>query len=219
MIEKLTGTLTDILPTNIIIDVGGVGYGLEVPLSFVTKLTKGMNLTVWTHTYLRENMIKLFGFSSYVEKKVFEILLEISGVGPKVALAILSSLSVGAIRKAIQYEDSSAFLAVPGIGPRLAERILVELKPRVSKIISTMNFVSDMSEEDNMESSYENLSLAFDTPSQLQVSTLEDVRSALENLGFKDRNITPVISKLKDQARSGTSFQDLLKKALSDIVH
>ena len=103
MIEKITGTLLDILPTYVIVDVSGVGYGVELPLNLICKLEKGQRVSLWTYTYLRENVIKLFGFSSYVERRVFEILLEISGVGPKVAIAILSSLSVGAIKKSIQY--------------------------------------------------------------------------------------------------------------------
>ena len=218
MIEKLTGTLTDILPTNIVVEVGGVGYGVEVPLNYMTGIVKGDKLSIWIHTYLRENIIKLFGFPTYVEKRVFEILLEISGVGPKVALAIMSSLSVSSIKKSVQYEDSSAFIMVPGVGPRLAERILVELKPRLEKIISTINFVTSSDEKiSDGDLGFDIEPMSFEQEPELQVSTLDDVKSALENLGFKEKNIAPVISSLKDEARSGGSFQDLLKKALSNI--
>lgn len=227
MIEKITGTLLEILPTNVIVDVSGVGYGIELPLNLICKLEKGQRVSLWIYTYLRENVIKLFGFSSYVEKRVFEILLEISGVGPKVAMAILSSLSVGAIKKSIQYENSSAFLSVPGIGPRLAERILMELKPKLSKIVSSVSIESSLSSpmerEENTSYLDLDLDLGFDNEDDIKNSkvllskTLDDVQSALENLGFKEKNILPIMNKLKTSSSENMSFQDLLKIALSNL--
>ena len=127
MIEKLRGQYVASLPKGIVIDVNGVGYGLEVPLSTHSNLPEvGQNVDLWVHTYVREDAIRLYGFQHYVDRVAFEILIGLNGVGPKVALAILSTLTVDQLRKAILLERMDLLQNVPGIDKRLAEKIFVE---------------------------------------------------------------------------------------------
>ncbi|SME88649.1 Holliday junction branch migration protein RuvA [Pseudobacteriovorax antillogorgiicola] len=214
-IEKLSGVYDTQLPTGIILNVNGVGYGLEMPLSSMCELPPlGKSVTLWTYTYVREDSIKLFGFLRYEDRVSFEVMLSLSGVGPKVALATLSTLSIAAIRRAIQYNDPKILVAVPGVGPRLAEKILIELKPKLEKLSNVASFGFDdgamrMDEADFDHIHPEERFEARDAQTQI----LDDVRSALENLGFKDKAIDPIIKSIQKKA-DVTSFQDVMKHAL-----
>lgn len=201
------------LPTGIVLDVGGVGYGVEIPLSAVWEIPKkGEKVSLWIHSHVREDSIRLFGFTSYEDKVVFETLLSLSGVGPKVALAILSTLNLAAINRAVIHGDHIIFTSVPGVGPRLAEKILVELKPKLEKMRSRAQGLGlDESPTRLTEKDFEGLDAA--NPNSFALM-LEDVHSALENLGFKDKAISPIIKRLKSEFDSDTPFQELVRKAL-----
>lgn len=212
-IEKLTGRYDTQLPNGIVLDVGGVGYGMEMPLSALCQLPKlGETLTVWTMTHVREDAIRLFGFIDYEDRVAFEVMLGLSGVGPKVALAILSTLSIAAIRRAIQFSDTNILTSVPGVGPRLAEKLLVDLRPKLERLSPhPAIIVGDSGNFDVNPLGAGDTEVGKDGQQQI----LDDVTSALENLGFKAKLIAPIIKKVR---HSGfTSFQDAMKEALNQI--
>lgn len=217
LIERLKGTYAVTLPTGIILDVNGVGYGVDMPLSAMCHLPcEGSALEVWVHTYVREDAIKLFGFLSYEDRVAFEILLSVSGVGPKVALAILSTLSTAAIRKAIITDNHSVFEAVPGVGKRVAEKLLVDLKPKLKKLQALQSSMSHGTDA-RIDVSIDELTFGDDDiVSNAQEALLEDIRSALENLGFREKEMAPLLENLKEHM-PGASFQDLMKKALLEL--
>jgi len=218
-IERLTGTFFASLPTGIILDVQGVGYGLELPLSTLCQLPKvGQKISLWISTYVREDAIRLFGFRSYGDRQAFEILISLSGVGPKVALAILSTLTVTAIERAVTQDDGKILESVPGVGPRLAEKIIVDLRPKMLKLKAAQ--MLDLREEHSRMDSTD-----FDGPLPLdhgqdrreqQEMIIADLESALENLGYKEKTITPLLAKLRRES-ANLPFPDLMRQALKQF--
>lgn len=213
MIARLKGQKAAVLPTGIILDVNGVGYFLEMPLSTLCQLPEaGATLELYTHTYVRQDMIKLFGFSSLAEKNAFEILISLSGIGPKVALAILSTLSLQALKQAARRQNQQAFEAVPGIGKRLAEKILVELKPKLAKLedsqLNGASSTAPLADGSTAEPLLDD-SEVMDYKEQL----LDDALSALLNLGFKEKVVTPVVTKLLDN-NPNFKFEQLVRQSL-----
>ncbi len=132
MIARLKGTLLEKTPTRLVIDVGGVGYDVTVPLStFYTIGDAGSEVTLRVHTHVREDAIALYGFGSAIEQDLFERLIGISGIGPKLALAVLSGIDAGELVRAIREQDVARLTKIPGIGKKTAERIGLELKDRL----------------------------------------------------------------------------------------
>ena len=214
-IERLSGKLVASVATGIILDVNGVGYGLEIPLSLMSQLPAlGNDMDVWTYSYIKEDCIRLFGFESYQDRYTFEVLIGLNGVGPKVALALLSHLQLQAIHQAVLLDQAYIFESVPGVGKRLAEKIIVELKSKLKKLESAgdihssfggrksgsdFNSVLASSESGDVSRNWSNM--------------LEDLKSALENLGYKDKQVSPIIKELmKDDPVN--DFRVLLKSAL-----
>ncbi|MGE0174387.1 MAG: Holliday junction branch migration protein RuvA [Oligoflexales bacterium] len=205
MIERLKGKLVKITPTSIILDVNGVGYGVEVPLSQLNALSnQAFDIELWIYTHVREDAIRLFGFIEYEDRVAFDVLLSISGIGPKVALAVLSTLSVNVIIQAILQDDHQVFEAVPGVGKRLAEKILLELKPKLKKL-----------SRDRAAAVPQDIVRKVGQTEQ-QNDLYEDLKSGLENLGFKEKEILPTISKLLDIHPQQT-FEWLIKEALTEL--
>jgi Holliday junction DNA helicase RuvA len=135
MIGRLTGRIARRQPTEILLDVGGVGYRVAIPLStFCALPADGEAARLEIHTVVRDDAILLFGFSTYEEKALFEALLSVSGVGPKVGLAILSGLAPEEIVRAVEAGDAPRLKSIPGVGRKLAERIVLELKERIGKV-------------------------------------------------------------------------------------
>ena len=129
MIGKLTGTLGDKNPPQVLVDCNGVGYEVDVPMSTFYNLPGvGEKVTLLTHFVVREDAQILYGFASPGEREAFRQLIKISGVGPRTALAVLSGLSVADIAQAVTLQDSGRLVKVPGIGKKTAERLLLELK-------------------------------------------------------------------------------------------
>ena len=132
MIARLKGTLLEKTPTRLVIDVAGVGYDVTVPLStFYTIGDAGSEVTLRVHTHVREDAIALYGFGSAIEQDLFERLIGISGIGPKLALAVLSGIDAGELVRAIRAQDVARLTKIPGIGKKTAERIGLELKDRL----------------------------------------------------------------------------------------
>jgi Holliday junction DNA helicase RuvA len=135
MIGRLTGTLAEKSPPQLLIDVNGVGYEVDVPMSsFYNLPALGERVTLLTHFVVREDAQVLFGFLTHDERATFRQLVKISGVGPRTALAILSGLSVSEIAQAVSLQESGRLVKVPGIGKKTAERLLLELKGRLVEV-------------------------------------------------------------------------------------
>ena len=132
MIGRLTGTLADKTPPLVVVDVQGVGYEVDVPMStFFNLPSLGDRVTLLTHLVVREDAHQLFGFLTPGERNTFRQLVRISGVGPRTALSILSGLSVEELASAVSRQDSARLVKVPGIGKKTAERLLLELKGKL----------------------------------------------------------------------------------------
>ena len=166
MIARLAGTLAEKTPGRIVVDVQGVGYDVQVPLStfyVIGELGAAVNLRV--HTHVREEVIALYGFATPLEQALFERLIAISGIGPKLALAVLSGIEPPDLLRAIRAQDVARLTAIPGVGKKTAERIGLELKDRLP---ASLQAVAD--------------SLKPPAPEdQLR----EDLLSALVNLGYQ----------------------------------
>jgi Holliday junction DNA helicase RuvA len=132
MIGRLTGTLSDKNPPQVLVDCHGVGYEVDVPMSTFYNLPGlGEKVSLLTHFVVREDAQILYGFGSAPEREAFRQLIKISGVGPRTALAVLSGMSVGDIAQAVTAQDASRLVKVPGIGKKTAERLLLELKGKI----------------------------------------------------------------------------------------
>lgn len=132
MIGKLTGTLSDKNPPQVLVDCHGVGYEVDVPMSTFYNLPGvGEKVSLLTHFVVREDAQILYGFGTASEREAFRQLIKISGVGPRTALAVLSGMSVGDIGQAVTAQDASRLVKVPGIGKKTAERLLLELKGKI----------------------------------------------------------------------------------------
>jgi holliday junction DNA helicase RuvA len=133
VIGRLTGRIARRLPHEVLLDVGGVGYRVSIPLStFCSLPVDGDATSLEIYTLVRDDAILLYGFGSLAEKDVFEALLSVSGVGPKVALAILSGLAPEEVAKVVEAGDAPGLRAIPGVGRKLAERIVLELKEKLA---------------------------------------------------------------------------------------
>lgn len=135
MIARLTGRLINKQPNSIILDVNGVGYELMVPLSTFYELGEaGSVVSLNVHTHVREDALQLFGFATELEKRLFQLLIGVSGIGPKLAITILSGLGTEDLIQAIRLGDLARLSGIPGIGRKTAERMVVELKDKVSTL-------------------------------------------------------------------------------------
>jgi Holliday junction DNA helicase RuvA len=136
MIARLEGLLIERSPTRVVIDVGGVGYEALIPLSTFSRLPdEGKTVALRIHTHVREDALQLFGFATELERAAFGLLLHASRVGPKLAQTILSGIDAAVLVRAIERGDVATLRSVPGVGAKLAERIVVELRDRVAELV------------------------------------------------------------------------------------
>lgn len=132
MIAHLRGTLLEKQPNLVVIGVGGVGYAVTIPVSTYSKLGEvGQEVSLYTHTHVREDALGLFGFSTRDEKGLFENLITVSGIGPRLAVTILSGLAAGELREAIGVGDVARLTRIPGVGKKTGERMVLELRDRL----------------------------------------------------------------------------------------
>jgi Holliday junction DNA helicase RuvA len=131
MIARLRGRFAGDTPDGVILDVGGVGYLVQVTPSALRKAQGKEEIALETHLHVREDALQLYGFAEAAERALFEHLLSVSGVGPKVALAIVSGSTPAELRRAIVREDTARFQAIPGIGKKTAERVVLELREKI----------------------------------------------------------------------------------------
>ena len=197
MIASLTGTLRRKATDYLIVDVAGVGYQVSLPLSTYCHLPNdGEEVTLYIHTHVREDSLALFGFLTEAEKELFLLLLGISGIGPKLALAVLSGFSVPDIVRAINTSDDSRLCSVPGIGKKTAARIVLELKDRIKLLAPPASF-----QEQDTDAS----------------GDMEDAISALVNLGYKKQFVDEALGKIRSN-RPGLSLEELIREGLSVLV-
>ena len=136
MIGKISGKLIERHPPQVLVDVHGVGYEIDVPMSTFYQLpANGSEVTLYTHLIVREDAHQLYGFASEQERHVFRQLLKISGVGARTALSVLSGMSVSDLYEAVSAQDSGRLIRVPGIGKKTAERLLLELKDKLDVMV------------------------------------------------------------------------------------
>jgi holliday junction DNA helicase RuvA len=134
MIGFIKGNLISAKPTQLLVDVNGVGYLCNISINTFEKISNQKSVSLFIHTHVKEDSITLFGFYTESEKTMFELLISVSGVGPKIALSILSGIQIDDLKNAILYADSSRISAVPGIGRKTAERLILELKNKVDLV-------------------------------------------------------------------------------------
>jgi Holliday junction DNA helicase RuvA len=135
MIGRLTGRVADCSPGEVLLDVAGVGYSLQIPLSTYYTLSESSRkqVSLHVHTHVREDALQLFGFASREERTAFEMLIGISGIGPRVALAILSGIGVAELAGAVEAQDHGRLERIPGVGKKTAERVLLELRDKMGE--------------------------------------------------------------------------------------
>ncbi len=138
MIARLAGKLAAKSPTEIVVDVGGVAFALSIPFSTFERLAEvGSQISVYTHLHVREDALQLYGFFTEEERELFRILISVNGIGPKMAQGILSGIPVTDLKSHILSGNSGALTAIPGVGRKIAERLVVELRDRISRTDGT----------------------------------------------------------------------------------
>jgi holliday junction DNA helicase RuvA len=200
MIASLTGRLAFKAPTHLVLDVQGVGYEVFIPLSSyygLPNLSESTSLSV--HTHVREDAIQLFGFLTSQEKDAFVLLTSVSGVGPKLALSVLSALPVSDLVSALQSEDVEKLTTVPGVGNKSASRLVLELKDKVGKLHS-------------------GLLPASDSPRQGQDVTFDDALSALVNLGYRPQDAKEALKKVKKLNPESIALKDMIRESLKELA-
>lgn len=198
MIGFLEGKLRAKSPEYVIVDVNGVGYYVQVPLSTFYELPEtGGQVDLHIHTHVREDAIQLYGFKTNAEKKMFLLLTSISGVGPKLAITILSGINPDELRLVVSRQDYARLKNIPGVGKKTAERVVLELRDKVrgkaeSKTEPTQPFAAG--------------------------SAFPDAFSALVNLGYKPNEAEKALNRAKDALGEDPSLEGLLKHALRTLA-
>jgi Holliday junction DNA helicase RuvA len=197
MIAFLRGRVLQKQPNRLIVDVSGVGYDVAVPLStFYAIGEPDTEIALHIHTHVREDQLALFGFQTPLELTVFERLIGVSGIGPKLALVVLSGMEPRDLVGAIQRGDLARLTRIPGIGKKTAERVVVELRDRLSKAVEAAG-----------------AALPAPTPAD---ALRDDLASALGNLGYHRQSVDKVLQKLLDRP-DPPRFEDALRLALKEL--
>ncbi len=204
MIGRLTGIIVDQTPDGAcVVDVSGVGYEVYVPLGTLGRLPRPPAVTtLHVHTQMREDALTLYGFASLDDRIAFRTLLGVNGVGPKLALGIMSSLSASELASALNRGDKARFKGISGVGPKIVERLVLELK-------------------DKLHFSSGSVGMPAQTPSKSPLSaftgTLATVHSALVQMGFKPFEAETALQKLQATAE-GKPAEELLREALASLA-
>ncbi len=199
MIALLTGKIASKNPDSVILDVNGVGYRVQIPFStFFALPEEGATLTLNIHTNVKEDAIHLYGFLTPAEKQFFQLLITVSGVGPKLAKDILSNIHPDELGSALCRGDIVRLSAIPGIGKKTSERLVLELKDKVVKLgmMGEAGINATLSIQDR--------------------SVRDDVASALINLGYKEAVVTKTLSEFETDA--DTPMETVLKLALKRLM-
>lgn len=194
MIGRLVGRLATKAPDHVILDVGGVGYHVRIPLSTFYELPEAENpASLWIHTYVREDSLALYGFLTERERALFLMLLDVAGIGPRVALTVLSGMPPTDLVEALRGSDVRKLTAIPGIGKKTAERMTLELSEKVAKFAGEP------------------------AAPQPAVIAAEDVVSALVNLGYRKGDAERAVDAV-GRIGAPADFGDYLKAALKRLT-
>ena len=194
MIGRLKGLLIESAPGQLLIDVGGVGYEVEISLTtYVQVLETEGPVTVHTHLVVRDDAHLLYGFASIGEREMFRTLIKVNGVGPRMALGILSGLDSASFARAVTGNDVKALTALPGVGKKTAERLIIEMRDKVDSF--------DVS--------------GLDNPSTMTNNAIEDAESALIGLGYRPQEAARAVSRVSDPAED---VESLIRQALKLLL-
>lgn len=200
MIGCLTGTVRALEAPMVLLDVQGVGYEIDTPLSTFCQLKQGQIVTIWTHMVVREDAQLLYGFLDTSDKSLFRILLKVNGVGPKMALGILSGMSSAMLVQAIDMQDITTLTRIPGVGKKTAERLVIELRDRLKALHSSGESAGSLN------------------ASQIQLtanSPVAEAEAALVSLGYKPLEAQKAVGAFKEQY---TETADLIRAALKSMM-
>ncbi len=206
MIARLRGRIEECRPGMAVLDVSGVGYAVHIPLStyYVISTDDAADASLYVHTHVREDALQLFGFASEDERWIFEQCISISGVGPKLALSILSGIGVDDLREAVRAEDKTRLQRIPGVGRKTAERLMLELRDRLFD-----------AQGNPVGSSAGPMPTPAAPPKKDAVR--DDAASALVNLGYAQAAAEKAVDRVIDESGAG-SLQEVLRAALSGLV-
>jgi Holliday junction DNA helicase RuvA len=197
MIGRLHGTVVEKSAPQIIIDIHGVGYEVETPLPTFCQLSLGEVTTLWIHQVIREDANLLYGFSDREERALFRLFLKVSGVGPKLALSLLSGMEPNAFLRCIERDDVVTLTKIPGVGKKTAERLIIELRDRIKELMP------------NSATATERLSLTT------QLSPVAEAEQALMALGYKPLEAQKAVALVKNQHEDTAN---LIRAALKSMV-
>ena len=194
MIAYLTGKIISKKPTKIILDVNGVGYLVNISITTFEKISESTDVvSLFIYTSVKEDAIDLYGFSSESEKEMFELLISVNGIGPKLAQSILSGIQIDDLQEAIKTGNLSRIIATPGIGRKTGERLIVELRDKVDSIAE-----------------------GIDRAAGGSYTIKSDAVAALTNLGYNQKNAEKIVRDVLS-GEPNISIEDLIKKALSEF--
>ena len=200
MIAYLKGTVLEASPLELILDVQGVGYAIQIPITTAEKIPPvGQNCELYIHSVYREDSAYLYGFVAKNDRDFFRLIIEkVSGIGPRIALSILSKMSVEILQNAIFNQDTSLLSQCPGIGKKTAERLVIELKDKVSTSNQSLNSETSLA---NSKANYSN-------------SKYQDAVSSLITLGYKLPEADKRISKALQNLGADVPTEAIIKEAL-----
>lgn len=193
MLDRIAGDIVHRSPTRIVLKTGGVGYEIEIPVSTYEKIPPKGEAELLTHLYVREDSMKLFGFATPGERTLFRLLLSVSGVGPSLALTILSGSTVSSFVQAVKNEDVGFLTSVKGIGRKRAQRIALELKDSVSDFISAEPY------------------------GERRPDIARDAVGALVSLGYRKKEAESAVRAALSRTSEGAGVEDIIRSALGGV--
>lgn len=204
MIRYIKGRLEDVIDGVIIIENNGIGYEIFVPLSVVENMpSKGCEVKIYTYMNVREDAMQLFGFMEKDDLEVFKLLITVSGIGPKVALGILGVMSADDIRFAVMAEDAKTISKAPGIGPKTARKLIIELKDKINM-------------KDTIEDVLERGEIAAKTEKAADKTVISDAVEALTALGYNASEALKAVRMV--EMTEGMTVEELLKLSLKNFL-
>ena len=196
LIAYLEGKLIEKNPTHLVLEVNGVGYSINIPLSSYASVGEvGQSVKVLTHQYVREDELKLYGFASRQEKGLFELLISVNGVGPRVALGILSSIPVADFQRSVLGEDLDVLTHISGVGKKTAQRLIVELKEKLGKVDLGVEKVIGVKDK-------------------IGAPVEEEAILALVSLGYNKLDARKAVQKVDSESKESLPIEELIKRAL-----
>lgn len=207
MIGRIRGTVLEKLPPEVLIEAGGVGYEVQMPMTSFYQLPEaGQEAVVYIHFVVREDAQLLFGFADKGERALFRELIKVNGVGPKLALTILSGMSAEQFMQCISHDDVSSLVKLPGVGKKTAERLVVEMRDRLKKLLE---------QPDAAASAISSIPMPAETAFVDRNDAKEEALSALVALGYKPQQASKVINSVFAESMSS---EDLIRESLRSMV-